>query len=68
MENAIGNDASARTRTSITRQTVDLSGYPDLVVIYPIAARGSMFSAHRRLKLGHESSVPAAVNETELCW
>ncbi len=34
MENAIGNGAGARTRTSIWRQTVDLSGYPDLVVIY----------------------------------
>ncbi len=28
------DDASGKTRTSITRQTVDLSGYPDLVVIY----------------------------------
>jgi hypothetical protein len=33
MENAIGN-AGAPTKTRITRQTVDLSGYPDLVVIY----------------------------------
>ncbi len=28
------DDASGKTRTSITRQSVDLSGYPDLVVIY----------------------------------
>jgi hypothetical protein len=27
-------NASGKTRTSIARQTVDLSGYPDLVVIY----------------------------------
>ena len=31
-----------------------------------VAARGSMFSARRRLKLREDSSVPAAVNESEL--
>jgi hypothetical protein len=34
MENAIGHGAGAPTKTRITRQTVDLSGYPELVVIY----------------------------------
>ena len=34
MENPIGNGPGAPTRTRITRRTVDLSGYPDLVVIY----------------------------------
>ena len=34
MESALGNSTSTATKTRITRQTVDLSGYPDLVVIY----------------------------------
>jgi hypothetical protein len=34
MGNAVGSDAGEKTRSSITRRTVDLSGYPDLVVIY----------------------------------
>ena len=34
MENAIKSGAGAKTRPSIARQTVDLRGYPDLVVIY----------------------------------
>ena len=34
MESAIGSGVGAKSRPSITRQTVDLSGYPDLVVIY----------------------------------
>jgi hypothetical protein len=34
MENPEGNNAGASTNTRITRETIDLSGYPDLVVIY----------------------------------
>jgi hypothetical protein len=34
MENASGNSGAIATKTHVTRRTVDLSGYPDLIVIY----------------------------------